>query len=396
VTRAGSARLRIVAALLLAFVGATVARADSWVLPTTEIYASATGAARLTVTPRAPSSQRAYFEDRVRGRQPAGRRPGSRQASARGRLERRGANGRWTIVWEGPLVNAVAPVDALVADAGEHVVTFDNWHSVGWGDSVVVIYDRAGRVVRSLGLSDLLPALYIEALPHSTSSIHWGRGHRISPDGARLILRVAIPTSGLSTEPDHVELEVMLADGRLVPPAGPAWERALALAGEAHAAQAAGRARQLAFITSPLTGPSTIQERDWHRYLEEAFFRLDPEWNGGYPNKIVLRAPQAADYGLSLPWLREGLRDLVVPDTLMIASPDQDNLAEVLAVEVPRLPPGALRGIRLYVAADDARWPRFAAILAPTGARLVQLDPVEPIPQRAERLRAFTRGAETP
>ena len=32
-----------------------------------------------------------------------------------------------------PLVNEVSPVTALVSDSG-NTITFDNWHSVGYGD----------------------------------------------------------------------------------------------------------------------------------------------------------------------------------------------------------------------------------------------------------------------
>jgi hypothetical protein len=39
----------------------------------------------------------------------------------------------------------VAPVRALVSNGGEHVVTFDNWHSGGFRDNVVVIYAAMDR-----------------------------------------------------------------------------------------------------------------------------------------------------------------------------------------------------------------------------------------------------------
>jgi hypothetical protein len=389
--------IRLAVCACVGILAAATAHADSWSLPKTEIYTSASGAARLTVTPRVPSSQLAYFEDQVRGNRPAGQRPGNRQASARGRLERRGANGRWMPVWEGPLVNEVAPVNALVAGAGEHVVTFDNWHSVGWGDNVVVIYDGAGRVVRSLALSDILPASYIAVLPRSVSSLHWRGEPRISPDGERLILSVVIPGTDLEAETEYVELEVMLADGRPVPPAGPAWERALARAAQAAEAQAAGEERQRAFMTNPLLAPTTTDEGDWYVYLRDAFFRLNWAESMGVSRTVVLRSPLAPDYTLSVPLVRDALRDSHEPgDTLLLGSPDQDNLVTLLTAEVRRLRPGALRGLRLYVVADDARWPRFAAILAPTRAQLVQLDPTEPIPQPAERLRAHLQREEVP
>jgi hypothetical protein len=182
-----------------------------------------------------------------------------------------------------------------------------------------------------------------------------------------------------------------------VAPSGSAWENAVAVAARVHAANDAADAERRAFFSNPLTAPGSADEGAWHRYIEEAYFRLDPGWQDGFPSAVVLRLPQAADYRRSLPWLRDTLRNTDLPsDAIMLASPNQDNLAAVLAVEVPRLRRGGLRGVRVYVVADDARWPRFAAILAPTGGQLIQVDPAKPIAQRPERLRRFLGDDQTP
>eukprot|EP01035_Chromulina_nebulosa_P009054 gene9054-12233_t len=80
---------------------------------------------------------------------------GDGKVIAQGWLERRDAAGHWSTVWRKPLVNDVSPVSALVANDGGHVVTFDNWHSMGFGDDAVVIYGPDGAVVRAMALPPL-------------------------------------------------------------------------------------------------------------------------------------------------------------------------------------------------------------------------------------------------
>lgn len=234
-------------AALIAMAAAGPARADSWMLPTRTTYVSADKATRLTVVPRELESQLAYFKDKVKEREFAGQRAGETTRTARAMLERR-VSGRWTKVWEAPLVNDVAPVSAIVSDDGAHVVTFDNWHGTGLGDNVVVIYRDGGRLVRMLRLDQILPAEYIKALPSSTSSLWWSGQHRFAPDGQHLPLAVVVPDEDKLPSDRHatVDIAVDLDTGAVVPPAGGAWDRALAqatrVARERDAAEAALKA----------------------------------------------------------------------------------------------------------------------------------------------------------
>lgn len=82
------------------------------------------------------------------------------------------------------LVNDAAPVSALVANSGGYIVTFDNWHGVGLGENVVVIYRLDGHVIRSFRLDELMTAGDIEVLPRSVSSVNWG-GDRFRLQNAR-------------------------------------------------------------------------------------------------------------------------------------------------------------------------------------------------------------------
>lgn len=181
------------AALALAGISLAPAWADSWALPETKTYLSANTEVRLTVVPRSLESQFAFFEGKVKGQEPAGPAAGADSERAGGTLERRLPNGEWSLVWRTPLLNEVAPVSALVANDGDHVVTFDNWHSIGYGDNVIVIYGPEGQVVRSLGLHDFLSPQQIKTLPASISSVRWAKSKSLSADGQSLHLEIARP-----------------------------------------------------------------------------------------------------------------------------------------------------------------------------------------------------------
>lgn len=370
---------------------AGVASADSWQPPTPEVYFSSDKAWRLTVTPRALVSSLAYYEDQVAHRAHPGARAGNLQKQAQGYLQHR-EHGHWRAVWNAPLLNDVGPVSAIVSSAGR-VVTFDNWGSMGYGKDVVVIYDDHGKPLRAMGLDDFLPKEYIEALPASVSSIWWGGKHHFSVDGQQLVLSVVVPATnqGIADDSDeHVELPFDMTSGKTLAPDPRAWAHALHEAHKVAAEQRAAQAAADAAFVAPLLGPKTDRDEDWHRYLVEAFFRLDPGWKNDFPATKVLRLPQRKDYEASVGFLRRALRDGTNQDSaLMLASPSQDNLVRVLSEEVATVPHGWLKQARVYVVVDDAHTTAVARILAPTGATYIQLDPGKPIPQRKERLDAY-------
>ena len=69
------------------------------------------------------------------------------------------------------LLNPVAPIDVFLSDSG-HVITFDNWHNMGYG-KVVVLYGSNGAVLRAYTLQDLFPATDLALFVQSRSSIWW-------------------------------------------------------------------------------------------------------------------------------------------------------------------------------------------------------------------------------
>lgn len=373
-------------ALLCALSTVTV-WADSWSPPEVRTYASSDGAWRLTVHPRQITSQLDYFQDKVADRPNAGGISGSTQTSALGHMEHRDDSG-WRTAWKAPLINEVSPVEVLVLSGGR-AVTFDNWHSMGYGKDVIAIYDGNGKLVRALALADFLPKEYIHALPRSVSSIHWRGSPRVSGDSRYLLVPVVIPSAqGLldAQSTAHVDVRFDLASGQLIPNASPAWLDALASARKVHQKLLGEEAAQELRFISPLRAPVS-DVREWHGYLVEAFFRLDPDWDDGYPATKVIPNPDSEGYERLVGYLRDALSDESNGDgVLMIAAPSQDVLVNVLKEEFARVGTGALADVRVYVVVDQRHVEAVRGALAHTGADFIQLDPRHDIPQRKERL----------
>jgi hypothetical protein len=385
-------------AVLLFSLSTFAARADSWLPAMPRTYASADGTWRLLVTPRAIASPLAYFRDKVDKQANAGGVDGDAQRSAIGRMERLEGS-RWQVVWEQPLVNEVAPVDAVVSNAGQ-AVTFDNWHSMGYGDDAMAFYDGSGRLIRKIALDGFLPMQHVHALPRTVSSIHWRGAPRLSDDGLELVVPVVVPESNGGEFPEDEEVSYVhahfsLFTGEMLNGQDPSWGQVLAKAQVAYASikEEAAAARQR-FI-APLKAPATADVTDWHGYLIEAFFRLDPDWEEGYPAAKVLPARGSADFRQMSRYMGAALTDeLNVDGAIMIAAVSQEDLADEMVVHGSRVGARALSRARVYVAAERAHFERISKALAHTGAKLVHLDVDLVIPQRRERLDALEGVSE--
>lgn len=376
---------------------ATPALADSWAMPTPMTIVSPDGTMRATIIPRPMTSQLEYFEDKVAGREPAGGVFGSDTRTAIARIERKEAGG-WTVLREQPLLNEVAPVVALVSDTG-FIATLDNWHSIGFGEHVLVIYGPDGAVLRSFTLSELLPDTYTAGLLRSVSSLHWRRGMRLSPDQQRLIIDVAVPDErdeALGSD-KTLPLEVELATARVLPRLAEGWPAAEQAALRVAESWRRYEAARLAFRRNPLLAPATEREQDWHEYLREAFARLDPEWcdptrcdEYSSTETTVLRMRVAKDYGASEKWVAEDLTEPAshpdLTDVRSIGSPDEANLVATIERLASKVKRGALRNVHLYIVAGAAGGERIRRALANSEATIVIVDPAVPIPQRQQVL----------
>ncbi|MGE3466367.1 MAG: hypothetical protein AB7J13_05485 [Pyrinomonadaceae bacterium] len=162
----------------------------------------------MKVEPKKLESQLAYFQDKVDEKDNAGAANGIPDNFCKGTLSAKGKT-----LWNVRLDNEVAPVSALISDNGDYVVTFDNWHRVGYGDNVVAIYNgKTGTLIKKLGLKDFLTESDIYNLPASTSSIHWHGVHQIDYTKSELILKVVKPAKG----EQFFDIRVNLKDGSIL------------------------------------------------------------------------------------------------------------------------------------------------------------------------------------
>jgi len=329
--------------------------------------------------------------------------PGSLSGETRapsGTFEQRSDDGGWRRVWARPLVNLHAPVSAIVADAGDFVVTFDNWHSLGHGDDVVVVYGAQGAVVASLALDDFLPSDILQALPRSSSSIWWGGDHRFTDAGDAVMLEVAVPeVRGIPRAERHFRVRLDVATGKTTVVRDMDWIHAKAAAGRIIAM----KAEQRQAFEAPLVAPAVNSRRTWQAYAREAHARLDPAWPPSDHELLVLRMPPDADYMGDVRSIRgmlgfsrqagwrasDGRRRSwrEAPTAFVFASPATGVLADALVKEAATLRFGALAGWRVYVTCEPRDHGRLRFALARLGAEFVPAGPDQAIPQRPERLR---------
>ncbi len=365
---------------------ADFARADSWPLPETQEYLSPNGQYRFTVVPRDVNSQLEYFEDKLEGEVLPD------TLGPTGTLEQN-VNGRWTTVWSDKLVNEVAPVDALVKDDGSHVVTFDNWHSTGFGENVVVIYGTEGKPIRSFALENILPSYFLDGFGRSVSSLHWrDEGSRMSTDLLHLVFNG--PKNAKSVLP-RLTIDIVLSSGTVGQIAADNLAALKPAFCAAHKATVSDHNSIVAFERNLLVAPSTgdPDEWAWRRYVHHATERLKPtedlqddeSWMG------------ETDFELLLPgeYMEKDFRDsfrtaLIVPAAELkrrwFFSKDQERMTREIEKTARAIKPGQLSGTDMRFFADNLHWPRIQKTLLPSGANLTQIDTEKPIPQTSERL----------
>lgn len=379
-----------VAALFAAAFGllrSTDACADSWALPETETTLSANGQYRFTVEPVGIESQMAYFEEEAAAAK-AGKTV--ERPAPLGLLEQRNTAGKWEPVWAIPLLNPMAPVSVLVSDDGRHVVTFDNWHSMGHGEHVVVIYGLEGKLVRSMALTDIVPADFIDALPHSVSSIQWRQSEALTDAGTTLTVKMPVPgEEPHSEDAETIAFTITLADGAVIPPDADEWEAAQCAAGKVIADLKQAEAERIAALIQPLTVPTTCELRDWHNYLNEAHIRRSdqPPFDASV-STTVLFARNHPRHRESVEWLHENMLDGwgAEREGAFVSPCDPDGLVVAVADIMEDAKPGSLRKASFHVSAPRPQFTEIARLIAPSGAKTVWLDPAKAIPQRPDRI----------
>lgn len=163
--------------------------ADQWLLPQEQSYISQNAMYRFTVMPRTLESAGKYWAEKRTNQKP-GQLQGGLDACW-GVLEKK-IDGGYQLIWKQELDNNVAPVSVLISNSGQYVVTFDNWHEVGYGDNVIVIYNEKGQLKKKYPLEDIMSANESGRIWQSTSSRNWGYNHYIDSEKEQLVLRLYI------------------------------------------------------------------------------------------------------------------------------------------------------------------------------------------------------------
>lgn len=131
----------------LGWIAGPQAHADQWVKPLTTVVTSPDGACKASIEP-------GNAQPADKGGSPA-------------KLTRSGTCGEGSFA----LRSEWMPVGVVVLDDGS-VVTFDQWHSLGYGE-VAIFYAPDGTVRWSKTLVQLLGQEALDRAPHSVSSIWW-------------------------------------------------------------------------------------------------------------------------------------------------------------------------------------------------------------------------------
>lgn len=355
-------------------------RADSWAPPEVQVIEAEGGNFRLTITPPPMAGALEYFREEA-------------QASLEGRslertapiglLERRRPNG-WEPVWAEPLVNKISPVSAIVAPDGQYVVTFDNWHSVGFGRDAIAIYDATGRLVRALAVTDLVSEDYFETLPRSVSSVSWQK-QPARIEGGELKLLIRYPGSRESM--GELPFSIRLADGVVTLPPDDLLAEAEDASLAIRRAREKAEADRQAYLRAPLSAPDGCDTAEWHGYLIEAFYRLTPTYlDSPYPTETVLFPTGHTKNEDSINWLIENVVDAWEGDDLAIAAPCDAPLLVQALERALAARESAMDGMTFYIVGSGELRDRVAALVEAAGAELVYLDTAQSIPQRPERI----------
>ena len=157
-----------------------IAKTDSWLPPKVETYYSRNREYKLIVTPKLTPSKYYRYSSK-NNKHPKSKRILRKKEKfmqmiipCTAELYKRSETGS-ILIWKKPLLNDVCPVYAIVASDGSSVVTFDNWHSMGYGENVFVVYDENGEAKKSYELEEISP-FPLNDYKITRSSIHWLSG----------------------------------------------------------------------------------------------------------------------------------------------------------------------------------------------------------------------------
>jgi len=182
--------------LLFSFIG--IIKADIWFTPEITFYKSQNGIFELKVVPSSYTTD-PLFENEIKN------------DSCVGTLYK--YEGSDTIlIWSKKLINEDCPLNAIVSNDGNFVVTFDDWY--GSSINAVVIYNNKGMLLKKFGLYDIVPRGII--FEESSTQIFWGGKHKFSENNSHLVLEISAIKNLKKAKEKSTPLKIKLSDGTII------------------------------------------------------------------------------------------------------------------------------------------------------------------------------------
>jgi hypothetical protein len=146
-------------------------------------------------------------------------------------------------------------------------------------------------------------------------------------------------------------------------------------------------------MRAPIAAPRDCDPARWDFYLSEVLERREPEGSEySYVSKYVLLPDAEKDARRRFVNFKGRATDTRSSNNqVAVASPCASEMLERAARDIATRAADKVQArpfakLTLYVAASRSEFEYVEALLAPTGARLVWLDPDRAVPQRADRM----------
>jgi hypothetical protein len=123
-----------------------------------------------------------------------------------------------SIIWNQPIVNCYEPEIAYVFNNGNYVVTLDDWSYNGDGDTVIVVYNKEGRLYKNYTLESLLPEKIIKKIDYdSYYGRRWRNEYRVDEDSMLFIFTTTLTTANFWSSKSVVDtFRLNLETGKIV------------------------------------------------------------------------------------------------------------------------------------------------------------------------------------
>lgn len=302
---------------------------------------------------------------------------GSREAPTLALFELR-TGGKKHEKWSVLMQDGYEPMGMAVSDDGNHSIIADRWCRSGLGKDAVVLLGPDGARLQSWSLSQLLPAVYIEALHHSFDNIHWRGAISYDPDSRGFNFRILV-ADGQSFGEGARFLDFLLdpEDRTFSPRDTGAWVKALARAEAIVGHRCDERRWRLKRAEVPLMAPTTTDRKTWFNFALElekrvVFPKLEMSWE----QRLFLPSLGDPSYEADLKEFERRLtmtREQRITQDFYLVTPDLQNAHAVIKAFLAGEKNKNLGNDRFVIVGDEPFASDVAATIAAYGAQQVRI-----------------------